>query len=152
MRAQPSACASNTWASSRGDSMPFWTKNCSVHLSRAPIVQTCAAGAGFMVTSYRMFYRLRLSARGQMPGAWPQSADAKPASGEMRLRLPPQPLLLVEFLKRLDQLAYLPRNDGVELVQVQVDAVIGDAVLREVVGANPLAAVAGADQAPPLLG
>ena len=45
-----------------------------------------------------------------------------------------------------DQLAKFAGDDGVELVQRQVDAVVGDAVLREVVGADALAAVAGADQ------
>ena len=38
-------------------------------------------------------------------------------------------------------------DDLIELVQRQADAVIGHAVLREVVGADPLAAIAGADQA-----
>ncbi len=38
-------------------------------------------------------------------------------------------------------------DDLVELVERQVDAVVGHAVLREVVGADPLAAVAGADEA-----
>src|SRR5262249_44560523 len=44
------------------------------------------------------------------------------------------------------------RDDGVELVQRQVDAVVRHAVLRKVVGADALAAVAGADQRPPGLG
>ena len=35
----------------------------------------------------------------------------------------------------------------IEVVHRQADAVIGHAVLREIVGANPLAAVAGADEA-----
>ena len=63
-----------------------------------------------------------------------------------------QALFLVEVAQRLDQFAQVAGDDGVELVQVQVDAVIGDAVLREIVGADAFAAVAGADQGAPLLG
>ncbi len=40
----------------------------------------------------------------------------------------------------------LAGNDGVELIERQIDAMVGDAVLREVIGPDPLAAVAGADQ------
>ena len=47
---------------------------------------------------------------------------------------------------RLRRLAQGGGDDGVELVERQVDAVVGDAVLREVVGADAVAAVAGADQ------
>src|SRR5262245_52014810 len=115
MRLQPITCASSTCASSRGDSTAFCAKNFSVQFSRAPIVQTCAAG-GVMVTS------------------------CFDVSGSL---LPPQALLLVELLERLDQFHQIARDNRVEPVQVQIDAVIGDAVLREVVGADPLAAIAG---------
>src|SRR5205807_747894 len=63
-----------------------------------------------------------------------------------------QALLLVELLERLNQLFHFSGNNGIQLVQVQVDAVIGDAVLREIVGADPLTALAGTDQRAPLLG
>ena len=59
---------------------------------------------------------------------------------------------LSKSLQGLDQLAQVAGDDGVELVERQVDAVVGDAVLREVVGADALAAVAGADQGAALLG
>src|SRR3954454_17274354 len=39
---------------------------------------------------------------------------------------------------------------GVEIVRLVVDAVVGDAVLREVVGAHALGAVDGADLAAPV--
>src|SRR5262249_41024896 len=53
-------------------------------------------------------------------------------------------LLLVVVAQGADDLGEVAGDDGVELVQVQVDAVVGDAVLREVVGADALAAVARA--------
>src|SRR5262245_21901173 len=63
-----------------------------------------------------------------------------------------QALLLVEVHQGPGQLVEVAGDDGVELVEVEVDAVVGDAVLREVVGADALAAVAGADLAAALLG
>src|SRR5438876_6525018 len=63
-----------------------------------------------------------------------------------------QSLLLVELLERLDHLAEVASDDVVELVKIEVDAVVGNAVLREVVGADALAAVAGADECAALLG
>src|SRR5712692_3472425 len=63
-----------------------------------------------------------------------------------------QPLLLIEILQWLDQFADVAGHDGVELVKSQIDAVIGDAVLREVVGADAIAAVAGADEGAALFG
>src|SRR5690242_16236482 len=61
-------------------------------------------------------------------------------------------LFFVEVAQGLDQFAEVAGDDGAELVQVQVDAVIRDAVLWEVVSADALAAVAGADQRAALLG
>ena len=43
-------------------------------------------------------------------------------------------------------------HDLVELVERQIDAVVGQAVFGKVVGANPLAAIAGADLGLPLVG
>src|SRR5690606_17694709 len=50
--------------------------------------------------------------------------------------------------ERLDHVVELALENLIELVQRQVDAVVGDASLREVVRANALRAVAGADEAP----
>src|SRR5262249_31096989 len=61
-------------------------------------------------------------------------------------------LLLVEVLQRLNHFAQVAGDDGVEVVDRQVDAVVGDPGLREVVGADALAAVAGADLALARLG
>src|SRR5262245_40498871 len=46
----------------------------------------------------------------------------------------------------VEQLVELAVHDALDLVQREVDAVVGDAALREVVGADALRAVAGADQ------
>ena len=51
---------------------------------------------------------------------------------------------LVFVLQRVHELGQLALHDVAELVQRQVDAVIGDARLRKVVGADALGAVAGA--------
>ena len=53
---------------------------------------------------------------------------------------------------RPDDLLQVAGDNGVELVERQIDAMIGDAILREVVGADAFAAVAGADQRAALLG
>src|SRR5260370_725340 len=63
-----------------------------------------------------------------------------------------QSLLLIEIPQGLDQLAEIAGDDGIELVEVQVNAVIRDAVLREIVRANALAAIAGANQRASLFG
>jgi hypothetical protein len=49
--------------------------------------------------------------------------------------------------QRLRQFLYVAVHDGVDPIQREVDAVIGDAPLREVVGADALAAIARPDQA-----
>src|SRR4029079_11751871 len=103
MRSQPRTWASRICASRRGDSTPFWARNCSVHWSRAPIVHTRSA----MVLQR------------------------------------PQALLLVVVLQRPDQFVEVTQDDRVELVKGQVNAVVGEAVLREIVGADALVAVAG---------
>src|SRR5699024_9391908 len=63
-------------------------------------------------------------------------------------------LLRLGFVdQRLDNLVQAAAvHHLAELVQRQVDAVIGDATLGVVVGANPLAAIAGTDQRAPLVG
>src|ERR1700730_11583372 len=52
-----------------------------------------------------------------------------------------QPLFLVEILQRLNEFFHFSGDDGVQLVEVEIDAVVGDAVLREIIGADALAAV-----------
>src|SRR5262249_20348260 len=61
-------------------------------------------------------------------------------------------LLLVVVHQGADQLAEVAGDDGIELVQVEIDAVIRYAVLGKIVSADTLAAVAGADQVAALLG
>src|SRR4051812_24851404 len=63
-----------------------------------------------------------------------------------------QPLLLIEILERLDHFLHIARRDRVEFVKRQIDAVIGQAILRVVVSADALAAVAGADERAALFG
>src|SRR4051812_24983596 len=48
--------------------------------------------------------------------------------------------------ERVDDLVELTFHDAVDLVEREVDAVVGDPALREVIGANPLGAVARADE------
>lgn len=56
-----------------------------------------------------------------------------------------EPALNVIGNQRLDQTVEVAVHDGRKVVDTQLDAVVGDAVLREVVGANFLVAFAGAD-------
>ena len=44
-----------------------------------------------------------------------------------------------------DQFVEVAVEHGIETVERQIDAVVGDAALREIVGADALRAVAGAD-------
>ncbi len=46
--------------------------------------------------------------------------------------------------------SHITREDLIELVQRQVDTVIGQTILREVVRPNALAAIAGSDQTFPM--
>ncbi len=55
-------------------------------------------------------------------------------------------LLAIVLDQRVTDRLQVAGDDLIQFVERQVDAVIGDAVLGEVVGADPLAAVAGADQ------
>jgi hypothetical protein len=50
-------------------------------------------------------------------------------------------------LQRRGHVVEIAVEDGLQLVQRQVDAVVGEPALREVVGPDPVAAVAAADQA-----
>src|SRR5205823_13822105 len=50
------------------------------------------------------------------------------------------------------QLAHVAGDDIIELVEREIDAVIGEAILGKVVGADAIAAVAAADKRAPLLG
>src|SRR4051794_31017818 len=93
--------------------------------------------------------RSRLTVHGSSPfvgrlASWliialPHRAQALPLA---RCSLPAQTLLLVEVAQGANEFAKVAGDDGVKLVEVQVDAVVGDAVLREVVGADALAALA----------
>ena len=47
--------------------------------------------------------------------------------------------------QRIDEFVEVAGDDLGQAVQGQVDAVVGDAALRKIVGADALAAVAGAD-------
>lgn len=60
--------------------------------------------------------------------------------------------LPVKLEQLVDQLVEIPLHDLVESVQGQVDAVVRDATLREIIGANPLAAIPAANQSPSLRG
>src|SRR5262249_7898359 len=125
MRSQPKTSARSTSASRRGDSEPFSARKRAVQSSRRPIVQGCSVRTVMAVS--------RVSLR------------FGPAA-------PREPLFLVEFLERRNQFVQVPGNHAVEAIKSQVDAVVGDAILREVVGADTFAAVAGADEGAPLLG
>src|SRR5438128_1201709 len=132
MRRQPSAYASNTSASSRGYSEPFLARCLAVQSNSPPIVQPC----------------------GSVLIGWPTKASfysmSKFLNGSFLMLS--QALLLVEILERLNQLFHLSGNNGIQLVQVQVDAMVGDAVLRKIIRADALTAIAGTDQRAALLG
>ena len=63
-----------------------------------------------------------------------------------------QLLGVVERRDLIEQLGHVAFEHGVQLVGREVDAVVGDAALREVVGADLLGPLAGAHLAAPLLG
>src|SRR5579872_2707455 len=68
-------------------------------------------------------------------------------SSFMRVRscLLREQLRLMLLLERLDELIQLPVHHLRELVEGELDAVVGHAALREVVGADALGAIAAAD-------
>src|SRR5690606_18907759 len=68
------------------------------------------------------------------------SAGVDPARREL--------LGLVRRVQRLEQLVHVAVQDRVELVEREPDAVIGQAVLREVVGADALGSIARAHHGP----
>src|SRR5262245_30055659 len=74
-----------------------------------------------------------------MPGPGRRSSGFFGERGEL--------LGLVLGGERVEDLVQLAVHDAVDLVEREVDAVIGDAALREVVGADALGAVARADEA-----
>ena len=59
---------------------------------------------------------------------------------------------LVFLSQWLDYRVKIAGHDVVEFVQGQIDAMVGNAALREIVGANFLRTVPGADQLPACLG
>src|SRR5439155_159097 len=93
----------------------------------------------------------RGSARSSRAGPRPSSPARRPDDSRNSF-LALQPLPLVKVLQGPDQLAHVAGDDRVQFVEREVDAVVGQAVLREVVGADALAAVARADQRAALLG
>src|SRR5439155_11331088 len=78
--------------------------------------------------------------------------------GHPMTRSPGGPTVAFELLglvmrdQRVDDVVDLAVHHAVELVKVQTDAVVGEPVLREVVGADFLAAVARADLRAALFG
>src|SRR6478672_12732195 len=79
----------------------------------------------------------------------PQRPHAPPS--RVGLAAERRELLGLEFLRqRADQLIEIALHDRVDLVERQVDPVIGHASLRKVVRADPLAAIPGTDQALPV--
>src|SRR5262249_45152933 len=97
---------------------------------------------------------------------WRQPGKARAASGARWTRLEISELWQSRLLplgreqlglvlghERVDDLAErLALDDCRQLVERQIDAVVADAALREIVGADALGAVAGADLAAPLGG
>src|SRR5487761_727497 len=63
-----------------------------------------------------------------------------------------QLLRLIGGYERFDDFVQPAVHYPVELMHVQPDAVVGDAILREIVGSNLFAAVAGTDHRAPLFG
>src|SRR5271167_3612170 len=63
-----------------------------------------------------------------------------------------QLLRLVVGPQSFDNVVDLPLHHSVELMQGEPDAVIGEAILWEIISADLLAAVSRADHLPPLLG
>src|SRR5258706_11054890 len=87
----------------------------------------------------------------------PPAASALPARRYPSAPSPPQSsrrffgellelLCLVLCGERADDVVQFTVHDALDLVQGQADAVVGDAALREVVGADALGAVARPDQ------
>src|SRR5579883_1985036 len=98
----------------------------------------------------------RRGARGQparrgapwQPARWEaRGQPAQPCDGRRRdsFGLLRELLGLVLLIERADELFEMPVHDLIELVEREVDAMVGDAALREVVGADALGAVARAD-------
>src|SRR5438067_11758382 len=63
-----------------------------------------------------------------------------------------QPLFLIKLLERRDHVVKMAGDDGIELVERQVYAMIRQSVLRKVVRPDPLAAIPRADHGAALLG
>src|SRR2546427_457192 len=156
MRLQPAAWASRTSASRRGYSKPFCAKCLAVQSRRAPSVQDCSATGNLLHEEYPLSARPIDAVAGRalraLNGHFP--INDVPSCVTFSEQIPRlfQPLLLVRVPQRLQQLRQVAVDDGIELIKRQVDAVIGEAVLREIVGADTFAAVARADLALALVG
>jgi hypothetical protein len=121
-------------------------------LSVAQAVQVNAFAAGDVGQQHLSIQARRLHAlvREVLCGPVEQGAEGPGLFGHfltfgMRLTLfqvPAKPLFLVEIPQRLHDLVEVADDDLVELVDGKTDAVIGDAVLREIVGTDALAALA----------
>src|SRR5882672_1444182 len=89
------------------------------------------------------------------PTAWVASSSAARNVRRIALRAlreSREQLGLVLRGESVGELGQVAVHDVLDLVQREVDAVVGHAALREVVGANAIGAVAGADEALPLRG
>src|SRR5690606_2487157 len=83
------------------------------------------------------------------------SRAARRPGARARSRADPELRELIRAMllhERIDDLVEVAFHDLIELVEGQVDPVVGHPPLREVVRADPLGAVAGADEAAPALG
>ena len=93
--------------------------------------------------------RRRASRRGSaMPAGASRSPISRSASARSRHSTSARRRRLILGDQRVDDLVQrLARHHLVDLVERQVDAVVGDAALRKIIGADALGAVAGADLA-----
>src|SRR5690349_4686852 len=127
MRPTPSACASSTSASRRAEVDPCF---CRWPVARVSTSSTVSSGAA--------------SPPREIGGSAEISRGPLGAVAAVELRR------ALGRYERRHQLVQVPGHDLIELVKGELDAVIGDAILFEVVSADLLGPVATAHHAPPL--
>src|SRR5262249_3846897 len=98
------------------------------------------------------FMVLSLNLLGERPVSTGRLTPAARRALLIRTISPREPLLLIELLQRCNQLVEPARDDAVQALEREIDAMVSHGVLREIVGADALAAVAGADEGAPLFG
>src|SRR5580704_9951829 len=134
MRGRPSAWPTRSSALSRGDSTPFEPRNSEVFFMTSMTVSMGACRAG----------------------GWPPGRSAQLGRRPHELVGAPlecgKPLLVVRLLEGLDQGADRALHHLREPVEGEADPVVRHAVLGEIIGPDPLAAVPGADLAAALRG